>query len=94
MRKGNASIARREMRHLLPPGHQIPAKPMREDNRRAFSGDFIANACIGSFYPAGAAWWGGKICWVGHGGLVPKSYPTSWAKIICLSWAGAAAKAC
>ena len=69
-------------------------QPMREDNRWAFSGDFIANARIGPFYPAGAARWGGKLCWVGHGGLVPKSCPTSWAKMPRLSWAGAAAKAC
>jgi hypothetical protein len=82
------------MRHLLPPGHQIPAEPMREDNRRAFASNLIADARIGAFDPTRAAGRGDEICWVGHGGLLPKACPASWAKMNGLSWAGAAAKAC
>jgi hypothetical protein len=94
MGKGNTCIARRKMRDLLPPGHEIAAEPMREDNGRAFARDFIADARIGAFKPAGAARWGSEICWAGHGGLLPKACQASWAKMPGLSWAGAAAKAC
>jgi hypothetical protein len=82
------------MRHLLPPGHEIPAKPMGKDNGGPLAREFIADARIGALNPTGAARWGGEICWVGHAGLLPKASPASWAKMNGLSWAGAAAKAC
>jgi hypothetical protein len=67
---------------------------MRENNGRAFSGNFIADARIRPFNPTGTARRGNEICWLGHAALLPKASRPSWAKIVCLSWAGIAPKAC
>jgi hypothetical protein len=94
MGKGNTCIARREMRDLLPPGHEISTQPMRKDNGGAFARHLIADARIGAFKPTGAARRCGTCGWVGHGGLLPKAFAASWGKMARLSWAGIPANPC
>jgi hypothetical protein len=50
---------------------------MRENNGRAFSGNFIADARIRPFNPTGTARRGNEICWLGHAALLPKASPAS-----------------
>jgi hypothetical protein len=54
MRKDDAGMALREVRHLLPPRQVVAAEPVREHDRRAAARDLIVDAAIRTLQEARA----------------------------------------
>src|SRR5436190_4695810 len=64
-----ACVARREMRHLLPPRQLVAAEPVREDDRGALSGHLVVQATTGPRQAADAADRNGRLFRHGCAGI-------------------------